>query len=45
MRIYELSDLDEAMNAIKEEMVKELTESLLGDQSHKDTLIDSLDIC
>jgi len=44
MPIYDLTDLEEAMNALKEEMMNDLSESLIRDKPTKDTLIDALEL-
>ena len=44
MPLYDTADLEEAMNAIKEEIIKDLSESVLNENSRSDISLDSLDI-
>ena len=36
MTLYDLNDLDEAMNAIKEEIIKDLSESVVNETSNNE---------
>ena len=40
MPLYDLTDLDEAMNAIKEEMMQERSESLLQEKTKNEYKLD-----
>ena len=44
MRLYDTADLEEAMNAIKEEVVKDLSESVLSENNNTDNFIEHLEI-
>ena len=44
MPLYDVADLEEAMNAIKEEIIKDLSESVLNENRRSDITLDSLDI-
>ena len=43
MRLYDTSDLEEAMTAIKEEVMKDLSESVTMENRSNDKTIDTLD--
>ena len=43
MRLFDVSDLDEAMNAIKDEIAKELSESLLTENNNADHFLDIIE--
>ena len=44
MYLHEKIDLDEAMNAIKEQIVKDLSESVLSENKPKEHFSESLDL-
>ncbi len=43
MSLYEVTELDEAMNAIKEEMLKDRTESLLQEKNNVEYNLESIE--
>ena len=44
MALYDLNDLDEAMNAIKEDMMQDRTESLIQEKINSEYQLDTLDV-
>ena len=44
MPLYEIADLDDAMNALKEEMFQDLSESLLQEKHIPDHSVESFEI-
>ena len=44
MRLYDISDLEEAMNLIKEEIVKDLSESVSNETNNPELSIEALEI-
>ena len=43
MILYENSDLEEAMNAVKEELFKDLSESVINENTKKQSPLDTND--
>ena len=44
MKHHDITDLDEAMNAIKEEIIQDLSESVINQNSPIDLSLESVDI-
>jgi len=43
MTLYDITDLDEAMNAIKEEMMQERSESLLQEKTKSEYKLETIE--